>query len=155
MSGSVDEKHMRQAVALTEHCPDLPFGTVIVHAPTGRVVAEGWNRTDENPLLHGEVDALTALHRGGWRGDTADLTLYTTAEPCPMCMGAILFSGIGRVVYGTSIRFLLDTGWEQIDLPAEEIVRRGDGFRCELVGGVLQEECDDLFLAVCRAAPGR
>lgn len=64
-----------------------------------------------------------------------------------MCMAAILWSGIQMVVYGTSIRFLQQQGWRQIDILAEEIVRRSPGWQCTIVGGVLQEECDRLFQA--------
>lgn len=150
----VDELHMRQAIALTANCPALPFAAVVVDRRTGAVVAEGWNRAEENPLLHGEVDALNALAGLQPRPDGRELVLYTTAEPCPMCMGAILWAGVGRVVFGTSIRFLLDTGWRQIDIPAAEVAGRATGMGCEVRGGVLSEECDELYLSVGRAAPG-
>ena len=149
-----DEAHMRRAIELAANTPTLPFGAVIVHRPTGEVLAEGWNRADDNPVLHGEIDALNALAELKTRPDGRDLVLYTTAEPCPMCMGAVLWAGVGRVVFGTSIRFLIDTGWRQIDITAEEVVRRATGMTCEVRGGILAAECDELFLAVCRAAPG-
>ena len=155
MNDSEHERYMRRAIELTENCPALPFAAVLVHRPTGRVVAEGWNRTDENPTWHGEVDAINRLAASGLAVDPVELALYTTAEPCPMCQAAALFTGIGRVVFGVSIRFLADTGWDQIDIPAAEVVRRSPAFRCEVVGGVLEDECRELFLAVGRAAPGR
>ncbi len=64
-----------------------------------------------------------------------------------MCMAAILWSGIQMVVFGTSIRFLQQHGWRQIDVLAEEIVRRSPGWQCTIVGGVLQKECNSLFAA--------
>lgn len=149
------ERHMRRAIDLTARCPDRPFGAVIVDTQTGAVVAEGWNRSEENPLLHGEVDALFRLVASGRDADPGRLVLYTTAEPCPMCQGAALWAGIGRVVYGTSIRFLMDIGWQQIDIPAAEVVRRAEGWECEVGGGVLEDECNELFLSASRAAPGR
>lgn len=155
MPDTADEAFMRRAIELTANVPHLPFGAVIVHRPTGRVLAEGWNRSDENATWHGEIDALNSLFRSGHQFDAGELTLYTTAEPCPMCTGAALWSGIGRVVYGASIRFLLDTGWRQIDIPAEEVVRRSPGWKCEVLGGVLEDECNELFLSASRAAPGR
>ncbi len=149
-----DERHMRRAIELAANCPTLPFAAVVVDRRTGAVVAEGWNRAEENPLLHGEVDALNALAALRPRPDGRDLVLYTTAEPCPMCMGATLWAGVGAVVFGTSIRFLLDTGWRQIDIPAAEVASRAVGMGCEVRGGVLADECDELFLSVGRAAPG-
>jgi tRNA(Arg) A34 adenosine deaminase TadA len=155
MSELNHERYMRRAIDLTTHCPTLPFGAVIVHRPTGRVVAEGWNRTHENPTWHGEIDAINHLTTKTPALDAADLVLYTTAEPCPMCQGAVLFSGIGMVVFGVSIRFLVEVGWNQIEIPAEELVRRTPGVRCLVIGGVLEDECRELFLTIARSAPGR
>jgi len=63
--------------------------------------------------------------------------------------------GIGAVVFGASIRFLLDIGWRQIDIPADEVARRSPGWMCAVTGGVLEGECNELFLNASRAAPGR
>ena len=149
-----DDQLMRRAIELAAHCPTLPFGAVVVHRGTGEILAEGWNRAEENPFLHAEVVALTAVAALHPRPDGRDLALYCTAEPCPICMGAVLWAGVGRVVFGTSVRFLLDIGWRQVDLPAAEVAGRAFGMGCEVVGGVLAAECDELFLSVGRAAPG-
>jgi len=138
---------MRQAIALTANVPELPFGAVIVHQESGETVAVGWNRSKINSTWHGEIDALNALFRTGQTAVGSELVLYTTAEPCPMCMAATLWSGIQMVVFGTSIRFLQQHGWRQIDVLAEEIVRRSPGWQCTIVGGVLQDECNRLFAA--------
>jgi tRNA(Arg) A34 adenosine deaminase TadA len=139
------ERHMRRAIALAARVPEVPFGAVIVRREGGETVAEGWNKSAVNATWHGEMDALNALFRSGRVGDAGGLVLYTTAEPCPMCMAAILWSGLGMVVFGTSIRFLQRCGWRQIDIGAEEVVRRSPGMRCPVVGGVLEEECNALF----------
>ncbi len=141
------ERHMRRAIALTANTPQLPFGAVIVHRESGETAAEGWNKSTINPTWHGEIDAIDALFGSGHRVDDSELALYTTAEPCPMCMAAILWSGIQTVLFGTSIRFLQQHGWRQIDVLAEEIVRRSPGWQCTIVEGVLQEECNRLFAA--------
>lgn len=139
------ERHMRRAIALTTNTPELPFGAVIVHRESGDTVAEGWNRSMINPIWHGEIDALNALFRSGHQIASSELVLYTTAEPCPMCMSAILWSGIQMVVSGTSIRFLQKHGWRQIDLLAEELVSRSPAWKCTIIGGVLEDECNALF----------
>ena len=155
MSELEHERYMRRAIASAGHVPDRPFCAVIVDRETGEVVAEGWNRSDDNPTLHGEIDAINQLVVAAPGIDGSRLVLYTTAEPCPMCQGAILWAGIGAVVFGASIRFLIDTGWRQIDIPAEEVVRRSPGWLCTITGGVLEAECNELFLTASRAAPGR
>ncbi len=148
------DTHMRRALALAANAPDLPFGAVIVDRDSGTVLAEGWNRTAENPTWQGEIDALNHLARSHPGADRARLVLYTTAEPCPMCQAAVLWAGVGAVVFGTSIRFLQQNGWPQVDIPAEEVVRRSPGWDCTLVGGVLEEECNALFLAASRKKAG-
>jgi len=142
---------MRRAIALTANCPDLPFGAVIICRDTGEVVAEGWNRSSVNPTWHGEIDAINRLAESAYPGSASRLALYTTAEPCPMCQAAILWSGIGMVVFGSSIRFLQAQGWRQIDILAEEVVRRSPGWSCEIVAGVLKADCDALFARLGRA----
>jgi tRNA(Arg) A34 adenosine deaminase TadA len=62
-----------------------------------------------------------------------------------MCQSAILWAGIGMVVFGTSIRTLQRQGWSQIDIPAEEVVRRAPFATCSILGGVLEAECDALL----------
>ena len=147
-------RHMRRAIALTANVPGLPFGAVIVNRNSGAIVAEGWNKTSTNPTWHGEIDAINRLVLSEPEIDGNGLALYTTAEPCPMCQGAILWSGIEMVVFGTSIRFLQENGWRQIDISAGEVVRRSPAWRCEIVGGVLEEECNALFLAASRRGIG-
>ena len=75
-----------------------------------------------------------------------ELTLYTTAEPCCMCQGAILWSGIQEVCFGTSIARLQSLGWKQIEIPAAEIVARSWNPHVAIIEGVCADECDQLFV---------
>jgi tRNA(Arg) A34 adenosine deaminase TadA len=136
---------MQRAIELARLARLAPFGAVIVEQAAARIVAEGFNRCAENPAWHGEMDAINHCARSHAGIDWALLTLYTTAEPCPMCQAAILWAGIPRVVYGSSITFLKSRGWWQIDIPSAEVVRRTPFRVCTLIGGVLEEECNALF----------
>ena len=83
-----------------------PFGAVIVK--DGVVVAKGHNQVIKNndPTCHGEI---MAIHKACKKLGTFDLSgceIYTTGEPCPMCMAAILWANIEKVFYGCNI---LDT----------------------------------------------
>jgi len=149
MSNPFHDTLMRYAIELAGNDPDLPFGAVVADRDTGEVVAEGWNRTSLNPTWHGEIDAINRLPKAA---AGRPMVLVTTAEPCPMCMGAILWAGIKAVAFGTSIRTLQRQGWRQIDILADEVVRRSPAWRCEVVGGVLEAECDALFVAAKRDA---
>ena len=80
-----------------------PFGTVIVK--DGVVIAKGHNQVIKNqdPTCHGEI---MAIHKACKKLGTFDLRgceLYTTGEPCPMCLGAILWANIDRVYFGCNI----------------------------------------------------
>jgi tRNA(Arg) A34 adenosine deaminase TadA len=138
-------RYMRLAIEQAEKVPALPFGAVIVHRDSGHVLARGHNRTAVSPTFHGEIDAINRLAAKQPRIDWAPLVLYTTAEPCPMCQSAVSWAGIGVVVYGSSIPFLKDLGWWQIDIRAEEVARRTPFRRTAILGGVLETECNRLF----------
>lgn len=142
-------RYMRLAIAQAKKTPPMPFGAVIVRGKDGATLAEGHNRSSASPTFHGEVDAINrcaAFHPGiDWTG----LVLYTTAEPCPMCQSAVAWAGIGMVVFGASVPFLKSLGWWQIDIRAEEVAQRTPFRRCAVLGGILEEECNELY----RAAP--
>jgi tRNA(Arg) A34 adenosine deaminase TadA len=144
------EPYMRRALEIAHRNPDAPFGALLVDRETGRIVAEGLNRWQENPTWHGEIDAINRCAADCPDVTWSGLRLYTTAEPCCMCQGAILWAGIPEVVFGTSIRTLQRLGWNQIDLRAEEVTRRAPFAPCTLFGGVLELECDALFQAAVR-----
>lgn len=138
-----DETLMRSALECAAHSPALPFGAVIACLESGAILSRGWNRSVENPTWHGEIDAINQLAARGWPDHL--LALYSTAEPCPMCQAAILWAGIERVRFGTSIETLERLGWKQIGIRAAEVVSRTPFQACDVQGGLLEAECDQLF----------
>src|SRR5215470_5348242 len=139
------EAAMRLAITAAKANPFYPFGAVIIGAADRAVLAQGVNNSKTNPTLHGEIVAINdyvARHGNqGW----ADGILYTTGEPCPMCMSAIVCTGIGGVVYGSSITTLAEVGIPQIMVDAS-VVRDAAPFYCgRIMGGVLRAETDALF----------
>ena len=146
MSGVLPHEHyMRRAIEIGKQNPRLPFSALIVDRVSGEILAEGWNRTEINPIWHGEIDAINRLVELHPTSDGSQLILYSTAESCPMCQSAILWAGIETVVFGSSIRFLQSRGWSQIDITAEEVIRCTPFRRCTLIGGVMESECNALF----------
>jgi tRNA(adenine34) deaminase len=140
-----DELYMKQAIRLAGRVPKYPFGALLLDQKKGVVVAEGWNRSVQNPTWHGEMDAINKCAAAQPHIDWSQLTLYTTAEPCAMCQGAVAWTGISKVVFGSSIPFLKTLNWWAIDIRAEELSRLASFRKCKVVGGVLEEECNKLF----------
>jgi tRNA(adenine34) deaminase len=142
-----DEQYMKHAIRLASNVPKYPFGALLVDQEKGNVVAEGWNRSVQNPTWHGEMDAINRCAASHPKIAWTRLTLYTTAEPCAMCQGAVAWAGIKRVVFGSSIPFLKTLDVWAIDIRAEELARLATFRNCTVVGGVLEEECNRLFRA--------
>ena len=80
-----------------------PFGCVVVK--DGKVIAQGHNKVLKmrNPILHGEIDAIEASCRRLGTHDLPGTEIYTTGEPCPMCLAACLWAKISKVHYGCTI----------------------------------------------------
>ena len=103
-----------------------PFGAVI--ARNGEIVATGVNRvTDElDPTAHAEVSAIRAACRKLNTFDLSGCEIYTSCEPCPMCLGAIYWAHLDRMYYGNNQHDAAEIGfddafiYEEIALKPEE-----------------------------------
>jgi tRNA(adenine34) deaminase len=138
-----DERFMRMAIEEASRA-DFPFGAVIVSG--AQVIARGRNlgRQLDDPTAHGEMQAIR--HGLAERGSAAlrGATLYTSGEPCAMCMGAILWCHFGRLVYAASIDQLA-TKMNQIMIPCREIAAKTSFVPISITGGVLADEAMQLF----------
>jgi tRNA(adenine34) deaminase len=142
---SAHEQAMRLAIAEAHGNPAFPFGAVILRAADRRVMATGVNKSAANPTFHGEIVAINDyVARHGNRG-WDEAILYTTGEPCPMCMSAMVWAGMGGVVWGTSVEQLHQFGINQIMIPATTVIGASAFYRGEILGHVLQGETDALF----------
>lgn len=93
---------MRRAIALS--CQGVsegggPFGAVVVQG--GRILGEGRNAVvpTRDPTAHAEVVAIRAACAAAGTHDLSGAVIYTSCEPCPMCLGAIWWARIGQVVF--------------------------------------------------------
>ena len=138
-----DEDFMRMAIAEAAKA-DFPFGAVIVR--DGKVLAAGRNlgKTTNDPTAHGEMVAIRRFVASRPDGELKGTTLYTAGEPCPMCMGAILWCGIGRVVFAASIEELA-TKMGQIMLTSRAVADAAPFASIAITGGVLSAEALALF----------
>lgn len=93
---------MRRAIALSEKSVQTgggPFGAVI--AKEGEIIAEASNSVtiDHDPTAHAEVNAIRQATRKLGTFDLTGCDIYTSCEPCPMCLGAIYWAHLDRIYY--------------------------------------------------------
>jgi tRNA(Arg) A34 adenosine deaminase TadA len=124
-----DDDLLLRAIELAErHSSDGrhgPFGAIV--ARDGVILGEGWNQVvaGRDPTAHAEMMALRAAadHTGTHRLDGC--TIYCSCEPCPMCLGAIYWAGIDRVVYACTAEDAREAGFDDADL-YDELARDWD-----------------------------
>ena len=124
------EDHMRRAIALSLEMMRSgrggPFGAVVVH--DGKIVAEGYNQVTSNndPTAHAEVVAIRLACQGLGTFDLSGCEIYTSCEPCPMCLSAIYWARMATIYYANdrrdaaAIGFRDDFLYYEIPLPLEQ-----------------------------------
>lgn len=118
---------------------EIPVGAVIVK--NGELVSAAHNITEEknSPLAHAELLAINkALQKLGAK-HLSDCTLYVTLEPCPMCMGAILHSRMGSIVFGAYDEKTGCSG-SRADFSELSFFRRP-----RIIGGYMEQECREML----------
>jgi tRNA(Arg) A34 adenosine deaminase TadA len=143
-----DETGLRLAFAVAAKARthgNHPFGCVLVDAQ-GRVLLEAENGYMPNRDMTGHAERLlaTAASKQYRPAQLMACTMYTSAEPCAMCGGALYWAGIGRVVYGLSeARLKQITGSHEenptLDLPCRAVFAAGQR-KVEVVGPLLEDE---------------
>ena len=105
------DEALKEAYEGIENGHGGPFGSVIVK--DGKIVGRGHNRVllNHDPTCHGEMEAIRDACCNLGTHDLSGAELYTTAEPCPMCLGGILWSNIKKVYYGCNVKDTNDIGF--------------------------------------------
>ena len=138
-----DEDYMRLAIqearlALKEG--NRPIGCVLVL--NNKVVSKGHNKiySSHNRLAHAEIIALETAKDTLFE-NMGKATLYTTYEPCPMCLGACIICRLKKVVFGVDLD---DSGATHLK-DAFPLSFSQTEFQTEFVGGILQDECEQVY----------
>jgi guanine deaminase len=111
-----DEKFMRRAIELSVENVRVrrggPFGCVIVKS--GEIIAEGWNEVTalNDPTAHAEVVAIRRACARLQTFQLNDCELYTSCEPCPMCLGAIYWARPKRIYYAGTHKDAAQAGFD-------------------------------------------
>lgn len=136
---------------------DYGHGCVVVK--DGQVISTGYEtlKSANDPVNgHAEVDAVRKACQTLQKPYLEDCVLYSTAEPCPMCMSAIIWAKVKAVVYGITRDDMINKmeelkaqgggkfSWRQIAIPAEYIVEHGEP-KVELVPGFMRDEALELL----------
>jgi len=145
----LDQERMRELYRFTartlETARPVPFGALIVNTQSGERLVRANNAVmrESDPSSHAELRAVRRACKKLKSPRLAGYTMYSTCEPCPMCMANALWARLDRVVFGATIadasRHCL-----QIYVPAKEIARRSD-MKCRVEGPVLRELFNKLF----------
>ena len=133
-----------------------PFGAVLVK--DGEVVAYGQNKinTESDPTYHAETGLIRDYCHQARVTDLSDYTLYTSCEPCVMCAGCMVWSGLGRMIYSITVNQLLEIVSEHpgealsqaddrgIDMPCAEVFAHSRN-PIEVIAGILEDEGVELY----------
>ncbi|WP_329281653.1 nucleoside deaminase [Streptomyces sp. NBC_00691] len=122
MITAADETLLRRAIGLAAHAVtlgDAPYGSLLA-GPNGEILAEAHNtvRRDDDITAHPELKLARWAARELAPDTAARTTLYTSCQPCGMCAGGIVRSGLGRVVYALATEQLIELNPRSGDWPA-------------------------------------
>ena len=140
---------MREAIRLSlekmQQGAGGPFGAVVVHK--GQIIARGWNKVTSanDPTAHAEVVAIRAACRKLATFQLDDCELYTSCEPCPMCLAAIYWARLRRVYFGNTRQEAARVGFDD-EFLYHEVARPIKGRRLPMVQ-VLHDEAATAFRA--------
>lgn len=143
MTVKPDEQHMREALKEAEQAlasRDRPVGTVIVHK--GQMIARAHHQVKllRDPTAHATIIAITQAANALQSDQLPEATVYVTKEPCAMCVGALLLSGVLRLVFG-ALDSKQGACGSVVDLTSNEQLNR----RLVVVKEVLAGECYTLL----------
>jgi tRNA(Arg) A34 adenosine deaminase TadA len=130
-----------------------PFGCAI--ARDGRLLSCSHNTVvlSTDITAHAEVNAIREACRNTGNILLEGAIVATTCEPCPMCMAALHWARVDTVYYGATIADAEAAGFNELQVPAQELLRLGRS-QLKLIPGLLPNECKQLF-AEWKANPNR
>lgn len=138
---SDEEGWMARTIEIARH-NFTPYGCIIIDPVSNTFIEHANSVRQEGKTAHAEMNAIRNLKNLKHK-DPKDLILYSTGEPCPMCMGAIIWSGIRTIRYGMSIPEI-SKFHNQISVPCSEIAERS-WVDVNIKGGILAGQCRELF----------
>jgi tRNA(adenine34) deaminase len=149
-----DLRYLRYAIMIADRAREHgspPFGAVLVSS-RGWILSEGENTqgATSDCTCHAETNLLHEATRRYSRKLLVHSTMYTSAEPCPMCAGAIFWSGVGRVVFGLSSEHLFALTHNKAEHLFEhcaDVLANGT-HQVEVCGPMIESEAESVFTKI-------
>ncbi len=137
-------RHAIQAARAGIEAGQSPFGCAI--ACGAQLIACRHNTVLATPDItaHAEINALRTACQVTDQVHLIEAVVATTCEPCPMCMAALHWAQVATVYYGATIADAARAGFNELHLPAAQLLQIG-GSPVQLIGGVRSQECRQLF----------
>lgn len=151
----MDDKHFMELAIKAAQEAEASGGAAIgsIMVKDGKVIARGlsnpWGKRD--PSNHGEMDCIRNCAKENELLDMQGCTLYGTLEPCSMCVGAALWAGVDRIVFGAYAEDVAGNDYEYANYSSEDLAKTSQKLAdpsrgpIEIVGGVLREESKALL----------
>lgn len=135
------EDYMREAMKEADQAVadgNAPFGVVVVDNTTGEIIACDHDRVNEycDPTAHGEINAIRNLCKKLHTLSLKHTTFYTTSEPCPTCLTAMIKAKVSKVYFGADTE-----PTASLPLKAAELAKHATRNPIKVTGGVLGQEC--------------
>ena len=154
---ATSDQHRERMMALIEFTASSfktdfpsPYGAAVYDEGNGALVAQTYDTCMKmfDPTNHGEMNALRDATRGLQRLSLRGCTLYTTCEPCPMCMSACIWAELDTIVFGASRMEDTQVYWAQTsDMSPQELIAHVlAGPTPHLISHVERSSCRDLFM---------
>lgn len=142
------EKFMREAITLAVENVKQgggPFGAIIVRK--GEIISTGVNRVtcSNDPTAHAEINAIRAACQQLGTFDLSGCEIYTTCEPCPMCLGAIYWARLDKIYYGCNNKDAAQAGFDDSYIYNELTLKPEN--RHKAMKELIPEEAKQTFLA--------
>jgi len=130
---------MQAALQLAQHAvtqEEVPVGAVVIR--DGNIIGKGWNQpiVRNDPCAHAEIMALRAAANSLHNYRLPNTTLYVTLEPCMMCVGAIVYARVKRVVFGA-----YDPKTGAAGSAFDLLTDKRHNHTIEITGGILEQDC--------------
>lgn len=137
------EVAIKEALLGVEKKRGGPFGAVVVK--DGQIIGKGHNNVSgtKDPSAHAEIIAIREASKVLNDFDLSGCDIYTTCEPCSMCLGAIIWAKIDRIYYGTSKKDIAKFGFDN-HLLSKILPRQEHDGKPELIQ-IHQKECLEIF----------